>query len=59
MVGKPEWKKVLGRPKRRCEHNTEVVPKEMVGEIVNWIKLTQNGSQWRVLVNTAMKFRFL
>jgi hypothetical protein len=51
LVGKPEGKRPLGR--LRCRMDL----RETECEDVDWIHLAQDRDQWRVLVNTAMKFR--
>jgi hypothetical protein len=57
LVGRPEGKRPLGRPRRRWEDNIKVVLREIgIGE-ANWIKLAQNRVQWRACVNTVMNLR--
>jgi hypothetical protein len=51
LVGKPEGKRPLGRPRRRWK----VSIKMYVGcEIMDWIDLAQDRDRWRVLVNVIM-----
>jgi hypothetical protein len=57
LVGKPEGKRPLGRPRRRWGDNIKMVLKERGYEGVVWIHLSQKRYQWRVLVNTVMKGR--
>jgi hypothetical protein len=54
LVGKPEEKRPLGRPRRRWEDNIKMDPGE-----VGWdgIGLTQNRNRWRALVNSVMNLR--
>jgi hypothetical protein len=57
LVGKPERKRPLGRPRRRWENNIKMDLREMVRNVVDWIDLSQDRDQWRALVNTIMKLR--
>jgi hypothetical protein len=52
-----EWKKPIGRPKRRWKDKIRKDPREMGGEGVDWIYLAQDRDQWRAVVNTVMNFR--
>jgi len=54
MVGKPEGKRQLGRPRRRWEDNIKMDIQEVGLEGMNWIELTQDRDRWRALVNAAM-----
>jgi hypothetical protein len=56
VVGKPEGKRELGRPKRRWEDNIRMDLKEVVWDCVNWIRLAQDREWWRAVVNTVTKF---
>ena len=56
LVGKPEGKRPLGRPRRRWEDNIKMDLQE-VGEGGDWMELTQDRDRWRALVNTVMNFR--
>jgi hypothetical protein len=57
LVGKPEEKRALGRPRRRWVDNTKVDLREIGWDGMEWIDLAQNRDQWRALVNTAMNLR--
>jgi hypothetical protein len=57
LVGKPEGRRPLGRPRRRWEDNIKVDLKEMQWGGMDWIDLAQDRDQWRALVNTAMNLR--
>jgi hypothetical protein len=57
LVGKPEGKRPLGRPRRRWEDNIKMDLQE-VGWGGDWMDLAQDGDRWRALVNTVMNFRF-
>jgi hypothetical protein len=51
LVGKPEGKRPLGRPRRRWVGHREIGWDGMV-----WIYLAQDRDQWRDIVNTVMSF---
>jgi hypothetical protein len=53
LVGKPERKRRLGRPRGIREDNIKMDLREIGGEGVNWIHLAQDRDQWRALQNTA------
>jgi hypothetical protein len=57
LVVKPEGKRQLERPGRRCGDNIETDVKETVWEDTDGINLAQGRNQWRVFVNTAMGIR--
>jgi hypothetical protein len=59
LVGMPEGKKPLGRPRRRWEDNIKLDLREIRIDVVNWIQLAQNKVQWRACVNTVMNLRVL
>ena len=51
LVGKPEGKRQLGRPRRRCENNIKTDLHEVNGGgVMDWIDLAQDGDGWRALV---------
>jgi hypothetical protein len=52
LVGKPEGKRPLGRPRRRCVDNIKIDLRERGWDGVDWIDLAQDWDQWRALVNT-------
>jgi hypothetical protein len=53
MVGKPEGKRPLGRPRRTWVDNIKMDPRGIGWGDMNWIDLAQDRDQWMVLVNTA------
>jgi hypothetical protein len=57
MVGKPEAKRPLGRPKCRWVDNIKMDLREIGWNGVDWIDKAQNRDQWRVLVNTVLNLR--
>ena len=57
LVGKPEGKRPLGRPRRSWEDNIKMDLQEMGGVCGNWMELAQDRDMWRELVNTVMNFR--
>jgi hypothetical protein len=57
LVGKPEGKRPLGRPRRRWEDNIRRDLKEVRGDCGNWMERAQDRDRWRTLVNTVMNFR--
>jgi hypothetical protein len=59
LVGKPEGKRPLGRPRRRWEDNIKMDLREIRWDGVDWIGLAQDRVQWRAIVNTVMNFRVL
>jgi hypothetical protein len=57
LVGRPEGKRSLGRPRRRWEDNIKMDLRERGIEGANWIQLAQDRIQWRAFVNTIMNLR--
>ena len=57
LVGKPEGKRPLGRPKRRWEDNIKIYLQEVGCESIDWIDVAQDRERWRALVNAVMNFR--
>jgi hypothetical protein len=57
LVGKPEGKRPLGRPKRRWEDNIKMDLREIGIDGTNWIRLAGDRVQWRGFVNTVMNLR--
>ena len=57
LVGKPEGKRPLGRPRRRWEDNIKMDLQEVGSDGLDWIDLAQDRDSWRALVSTVMNFR--
>jgi hypothetical protein len=56
LVGKPEGRSPLGRPRRRWVDNIKMGLREIGCDGIDWIDLDQNRDQWRALVKTVMNF---
>jgi hypothetical protein len=59
LVGKPERKRLLGRPRRRWEDGIRMDVREIGWGSVDWIQLAQDRGRWWALVNTVMNLRVL
>jgi hypothetical protein len=57
LVGKPEGKRPLGRPRRRWVDNIEIDLLEIGWGGVDWAGLAQDMDKWRGLVNAVMNLR--
>jgi hypothetical protein len=57
LVGRPEGKRPLGRPRRRWEDNIKLDLREIGIDRANWIRLAQDMFQWWGFVNTVMDLR--
>jgi hypothetical protein len=57
LVGRPEGRTPLGRPRRRWEDNIKMDLKEMGWEGVDWIDMAQDRDRWRAVVNALMNLR--
>jgi hypothetical protein len=58
LVGKPEGKRPLGRPRRRRVDNIKTDLREIGLGGTDWIDLAQDRNKWRVFVNMVMNLRF-
>ena len=57
LVGKPEGKRPLGRPRRRWVDNIRMDLQEVVCGYMDWIGLTQDRERWGTLVSAVMNLR--
>jgi hypothetical protein len=57
LVGKPEGKRPLGRPRGRGVNNIKINLREIGWDVMGWIDLAQDRDQWNSLVNTVMNLR--
>jgi hypothetical protein len=57
LVGKPEGKRPLGRPRSRWEDNIKADLQEVVCGVMDWIGLAQDRDRWRALVNAVMNLQ--
>jgi hypothetical protein len=57
LVGKPEGKRPLGRPRRRWVDNIRMDLGEVGWGDVDWIDLAKDRNRWRALVNSVLKLR--
>jgi hypothetical protein len=56
LVGRPEGRRPLGRPRHRWEDNIKMDLQE-AGWGIDWIELAQDRDRWRVLVKAVMNLR--
>jgi len=54
LVGKPERKRPLGRPRRRWEDNVKMDIKEVACGGMDWIELAHDRDRWRAVMNAVM-----
>jgi hypothetical protein len=57
LVGRPEGRRQLGRPRHRWQYNIKMDLREIGFGDVDWIHLAQDRDRWRALVNTVMNLR--
>jgi hypothetical protein len=57
LVGKPEGRRPLGRPRRRWEDNIKMDLREAGCGGADWVDLAQDRDRWRALVYTVMNLR--
>jgi hypothetical protein len=57
LVGKPEGKRPLGRPRLRWEDDIKRDLQEVGEGCGDWMERTQDRDRWRTLVSTVMNFR--
>jgi hypothetical protein len=59
LVGKPEGKRSLGRPRRRWENEIRMDLRDIGLGDVDWIRLAQDRDRWRAVVSAVMTLRVL
>jgi hypothetical protein len=59
LVGKPEGKRPLGRPRHRWEDGIKMDLREIGLGCVDWIRLVQDRDRWRAVVSAVMNLRVL
>jgi hypothetical protein len=59
LVGKPEGKRPLGRPRRRWEDGIRMDLRKIGLGCVDWIRLAQDRDRWRAVVSAVMNLRIL
>ena len=57
MVGKPEGKRPLGRPRYRWKANIKMNLQDLGCGGMGWIELARDNDRWRALVNAVMNLR--
>jgi hypothetical protein len=57
LVGKPEGKRPLGRPRCRWEDNIKADLQELGCGCMGWIELAQDRDRWRAILNVVMNLR--
>jgi hypothetical protein len=57
LVGNPEGKRSLGRPRRSLVDNIKIDLREIGWDGVDWINLVQDRDQWKALVNAVINLR--
>jgi len=57
LVGRPEEKRPLGRPRRRWGDNIKMDLQEVGGSCEEWMELAEDRDRWRALVSTVMNLR--
>ena len=57
LVGKPEGRRPLGRPRRRWADNIRMDLQEVGCVYIDWIGLAQDRDRWRTLVSAVMNLR--
>jgi hypothetical protein len=57
LVGKPEGRRPIGKPRRRWEDNIMLDLREVGCGCVDWMKLAKDRDRWRALVSAVMNLR--
>jgi len=58
LVGKPEGKRSLGRPRHRYEDAIKMDLQKVRCGGTDWIEMTQDRDSWREILKTVMNLRF-
>jgi hypothetical protein len=56
LVGRPEGRRPLGRPRRRWEDNIKMDLQKVGCRGMDWIDMAQDRDRWRAVVNAVMNF---
>jgi hypothetical protein len=59
LVGKPEGKRQLGRPRRRWDGGMRMHLREIDLGVVDWIRLAQDRDRWLAVVSAVINLRVL
>ena len=59
LVGKPEGRRPLGRPRLGWEDNIKIDLRELSLEVMDWIDVAQDRDRWQAVVNAVMNLRDL
>jgi ribosome biogenesis protein Nip4 len=54
LIGKPDWKRLLRRPRCNWEDNIRMYLIEVGWEVVEWVHLVQYSDKWWAVVNMVM-----
>ena len=57
LLGEPEGKRLLGKPRRRWEYDIKMDLQQVGCEGMDWIELAQDRDRWRALVKAVMNLR--
>jgi hypothetical protein len=57
LVGRPEGRRPLGRPRRRWEDNIKMDVQEVGWGGMDWIDMAEDRDRWRAVVNAVMNLR--
>ena len=57
LVGRPEGRRPLGRPRRRWEDNIKTDLRKVGCGCLDWMELAQDRDRWRALVSAVMNLR--
>ena len=57
LVGKPEGKRPLGRPRRRWKYNIKMDLQEVGCGVMDWIELAPGREPWRAVLNAVTNLR--